>query len=205
MSLEANVYIVDGDQDTAKSIENLLSQHGYKLLSFDSADSFLQLAQLDEPGCLITDVQLPSIDGVELQKRLLAAESLLSLVVVTAVADVPLAVKMMERGAIKVLEKPYDQIELLDAVARGVAASRKRTQEVRLRASVQQRVDSLTPEEKQVLIFMLSDIPNKTIASGIRKGLRTVDRRRQAVLDKMQVRSVPELATLLASVGIEIQ
>ena len=205
MTKATNLYIVDDDRDTLRSVEALLSQHGYIPICFDSAEGFLQQAELDQPGCLVTDVQMPTMDGIELQKKLQEVDSLLSVVVVTGVADVPMAVKMMRRGAINLLEKPYDHIDLLDAVDKGVTASRKRVEERRLRVIVQENLDTLSDEERRVLQFMLVDEPNKKIASGIQKGLRTVDRRRQSVLEKMGVRSVPELATLLASAGIVIQ
>lgn len=205
MTTGTHVYIVDDDRDTLRSVEALLSQHGYETICFNSAESFLEQASLDDPGCLVTDVQMPTMDGIELQKKLQEIDSVLSVVVVTGVADVPMAVDMMRRGAVDLLEKPYDHIDLLAAVDKGVTASKKRAEERQLRLVVQENLETLSEEERTVLQLMLVDKPNKTIASGIRKGLRTVDRRRQSVLEKMGVRSVPELATLLASAGIVIQ
>ena len=205
MNAEPTVYVVDDDHGALQSVEALLSQHGYCVKCFDSAETFLQEVALESAGCVVTDVQMPCMDGMELQRMLNKAGSLLSVVVITGVADVPMTVKLMQRGAVRLLEKPYDHIDLLDAVSTAVAASRQRVTRETFVDSVKHRIEKLTEEEMEVMRMMLQDSLNKTIAKAIQKGMRTVDRRRQAVLDKMEVRSVPELATLLASAGIELK
>jgi FixJ family two-component response regulator len=120
-------------------------------------------------------------------------------VVVTGVADVPTAVTMMENGAVTLLEKPYDHAELLHAVERGLAASRERWEQKHDAESVRERLSTLTDNERSVMECMLAGQPNKAIAHRLDLSMRTVDRRRQAVLEKMGARTVPELALLLGT------
>lgn len=203
MTAAEYVYVVDDDEAVLLSVKAILTQHGYQVQCFLSAEAFLAEIPSNVSGCAITDVQMPGMDGVELQQRLKAARSLLSVVVVTGVADVPLAVTMMERGAVTLLEKPYDHIDLLDAVAKGIGASRKRAELISGEETVQQRLATLTDEELQVMECMLADRPNKAIAHVLDLSMRTVDRRRRAVLDKMKVKSVPELALLIGTAGMK--
>jgi len=197
------IHVVDDDEAVLLSVKAILSQHGYRVHCFSSAEEFLAAMPADAPGCVITDVQMPGMDGVELQQRLKTPRSLFSLVVVTGVADVPLAVTMMERGAVTLLEKPYDHIDLLDAVAKGLSASRKRSELVHNEVTVRERLATLTGEEKRVMECMLADKPNKAIAHSLDLSMRTVDRRRRAVLEKMKVKSIPELALLMGTVGLD--
>ena len=152
-------------------------------------------------ACLITDVRMPVISGAELLQRLNAAGSPISTIVVTGVADVPTAVALMENGAVTLLEKPYDQAILLKAVVRGLEASKKLWEKQQAKRSVGQRLQTLSEEEQQVLQFMLSGEPNKIISSKLDLSMRTVDRRRQTILKKMQVQSLPELAMLVGCAG----
>jgi two-component system response regulator FixJ len=202
MSEAEEIYVVDDDEAVLLSVKAILSQHGYRVHCFSSAEEFLSAMPVGVPGCVITDVQMPGMDGVELQQRLNTARGLFSLVVVTGVADVPLAVTMMQRGAVTLLEKPYDHIDLLDAVAKGIAASRRRAESLVNEETVRRRLATLSTEEQQVMEFMLADRPNKAIAHSLDLSMRTVDRRRRAVLDKMNVKSIPELALLMGTAGL---
>jgi FixJ family two-component response regulator len=202
MTEAEQIYVVDDDEAVLLSVKAILSQHGYRVNCYSSAEDFLSAIPTDLPGCVITDVQMPGMDGVELQQRLKTSHGLFSLVVVTGVADVPLAVTMMQRGAVTLLEKPYDHIDLLDAVAKGVAASRIRAKLLRNEETVRRRLATLSGEEHQVMEYMLEDKPNKAIAHSLDLSMRTVDRRRRVVLDKMKVKSTPELALLMGTAGL---
>ena len=201
MTDAATIYVIDDDQAVLLSVKALLSQHGYQVRCYLSAREFLDDAPLDRCGCVVTDVQMPDINGIELQQRLLAAKCLLSVVVVTGVADVPMAVTLMESGAVTLLEKPYDHNDLLHAVERGLAASRVRWQQRQQEQEVLDHLAMLTDEERRVMELMVAGKPNKAIARGLELGMRTVDRRRQSVLEKMGVETVPELALLLGTAG----
>src|SRR5262245_24758757 len=126
------IYVVDDDEAVLLSVSAVLKQHGYVSTCYSSATSFLNVAPLERPGCVITDVQMPQISGIELQQRLLDANSPLSVVVVTGVADVPMAVALMESGAVTLLEKPYNHYHLLNAVQRGLTASRARWEHLQI-------------------------------------------------------------------------
>jgi two-component system, LuxR family, response regulator FixJ len=191
------IYAVDDDEAVLLSVHAMLKQHGYAARCFSSAAVFLAEAPLDRPGCVITDVQMPEINGIELQQRLLDANSPLSVVVVTGVADVPMAVSLMESGAITLLEKPYNHHDLLRAVERGLAASHRRSEHQAIECQAHDRLAALTEEERNVLDCMLAGHPNKMIAHRLDMSMRTVDRRRHAVLEKMGVKSAPELALLV--------
>jgi FixJ family two-component response regulator len=199
MNESATIYVVDDDDAVLLSVKALLSQHGYEVRCYMSAGQFLAEAPVDSPGCVITDVQMPGISGMELQQRLLAAKSLLSVIVVTGVADVPTAVALMESGAVTLLEKPYDHNDMLSAVERGLTASRERWEQWQEEQYALERLATLTDDERHVMKCMLAGQPNKAIASRLDLSMRTVDRRRQAVLEKMGVTTVPELALLLGT------
>ena len=167
-----------------------------------SAKEFLADAPSDRPGCVITDLQMPGVSGVELQQRLLDANSFLAVVVVTGVADVPTTVALMEKGAVTLLEKPYDHNKLVIAVERGLSRSRERWLQAHDEQSARERLELLSKEERRVMDCMLTGQPNKAIAHRLGLSMRTVDRRRQAVLEKMGVRSAPELGLFLGTIGM---
>ncbi|MGD9634650.1 MAG: response regulator transcription factor [Pirellulales bacterium] len=197
-----SIYVVDDDQAVLMSVQAMLSQHGYHCQCYLTAGEFLRHAAADRPGCVITDLQMPEISGVELQQRLVADQSPLSVVVVTGVADVPTTVSLMERGAVTLLEKPYNHDDLVRAVERGLALSRERWLQRQNQSSVLERLASLSDDERRVMDCMLTGQPNKAVAHRLELSMRTVDRRRQAVLEKMGVRTAPELALLLGAAGI---
>lgn len=195
------VYVVDDDPAVLDSVEALLSQHAYTVQCFSNGRKFLDEADITSPACLISDVQMPIVDGAELLQRLNKLHSPISMIVVTGVADVPTAVALMESGAVTLLEKPYDQSVLLNAVNRALKASHNQWQKQQAEKSVHERLQSLSEEEHSVLKLMLAGEPNKNISSRLQLSMRTVDRRRQIVLTKMRVDSLPELALLLGRAG----
>lgn len=195
------VYVVDDDPAVLDSVEALLSQHAYVVQCFSNGRRFLDEADTSCPACLISDVQMPIVDGAELLERLKMMNSPISMIVVTGVADVPTAVSLMESGAVTLLEKPYDQSVLLTAVERALTSSRNQWQKQQAAKSVHERLQSLSEEERSVLKLMLAGEPNKNISSRLQLSMRTVDRRRQMILKKMQVDSLPELALLLGRTG----
>jgi FixJ family two-component response regulator len=202
MSDSIIIYVVDDDEAVLLSVQAMLKQHGYLCHCYVSAEEFLRDAPRDCPGCIITDLQMPEVSGVELQQRLIEEQSPLSVVVVTGVADVPTTVALMEKGAVTLLEKPYDHDDLVRAVERGLAASRERWLQKQDEQSLLDRLATLTEDERRVMECMLAGQPNKAVAHRLELSMRTVDRRRQAVLEKMRVRTAPELALLLGATRI---
>lgn len=202
MSDSHAIFVVDDDEAVLMSVQAMLSQHGYDCQCHLTASEFLRSADADRPGCVITDLQMPEISGVELQQRLVAMNSPLAVVVVTGVADVPTTVSLMERGAVTLLEKPYNHDDLVRAVERGLAQSRDHFTQKQHNKSVLERLATLSDDERRVMDCMLTGQPNKAVAHRLELSMRTVDRRRQSVLEKMGVRTAPELALLLGSAGI---
>ncbi len=193
------VYVVDDDEVVLQSTDALLSQNDYRVTCFSSARAFLAKIPLHSCGCLIADVQMPEMTGTELIQQLADAASTLSVIVISGVADVPTAVSVMQHGAATLLEKPYNPQQLLQSIDVALARSCERWQHYGAERSLRSRLAELSDEERAVMKLMLHGEPNKAIASELGLSLRTVDRRRQAVLTKMQTDSVPTLATLLGS------
>ncbi len=199
---ESAIYVVDDDEAVLLSVQAMLMQHGYECRCYLTAEDFLREAPNDRPGCVITDLQMPEVSGIELQQRLLADESPLTVVVVTGVADVPTTVALMERGVVTLLEKPYNHDDLVQGVERALELSREKWLQRQNNNSVRTRLATLTDDERRVMECMLTGQPNKAVAHRLELSMRTVDRRRQAVLEKMGVRTAPELALLLGAAGI---
>jgi two-component system response regulator FixJ len=191
------VCVVDDDPAVLELTCGVLRTHGFDVRGYDGAEEFL--AQLDEKNvaCVVTDLQMPNVDGGELLQRLRARVNVVSVIVVTAHADVRTAVRLMEEGATTLLEKPFQPDELFAAVDRAVRATQsRRIAEERL-AEARRNFAELTPDEREVLECMVAGAANKAIAAQLHLSMRTVDRRRRAVLTKMEVDSVSELAALV--------
>lgn len=191
------VYLIDDDEAVLHSQIELMTAAGHQVDSYRSAESFLSALTPQTEGCVITDLKMSGMSGLDLQRKLVASHSLLPLIVVSGHANIPTTVELMENGAVTLLQKPYDAGELLSAVQRGLAQfveNRNRAVELN---SIQKRLDSLSPPEMSVLELMVAGRPNKVISTELEISLRTVDRRRSIVLEKMQVDSAPELARLV--------
>jgi len=191
------IYVVDDDAAVLSSLQALFSAHNYQVQCYSSAEQFLREVSINRRGCVVTDVAMPGMSGVDLVRRLHEAKSPLSIVVVTGVATVPMAVSLMEYGAFTLLEKPYDSQQLLQAVDRGLTVSGQQCEQTQREQEIQRRLNQLTEEERNVMDRLLADKPNKAISSELHLSLRTVDRRRQSVLEKLGVGSVPEMALML--------
>jgi two-component system response regulator FixJ len=195
------VCVIDDDDAVRELTRKILESGGYRVRSYASADAFF--AEFDEAAtaCIVTDLRMPDVDGVALQRRLRECGSSVSVVVLSGYADVRTTVRLMEDGVCTLLEKPYAPDELKGAVGRAVAQTRsRRKSHDRVRAA-QSRIDQLSPEERDVLQCVVAGLPNKAIALKLQLSPRTVDRRRQAVLSKMGVQSAAELATLVSQLG----
>lgn len=197
---ELIVYLIDDDESVLNSQRELLTAAGISVQPFRSAESFLAELNSQSAGCVVTDLKLSGMSGLDLQRRLIAINSPLPLIVVSGHANISTTVELMENGAITLLQKPYDAHQLLGAVQRGLdqfVESRKIAQEIN---SIQRRLNSLTDAEMSVLELMIAGRPNKVISTELEISMRTVDRRRSIVLEKMQVDSAPELARLVTLV-----
>ncbi len=199
----SRVLVVDDDRAVLASVRSLLESCGYSVACFESAEDFLAKVSASERGCVITDLRMPGMRGEELLRRVRDALPLLSVVVVTGAADVSLAVRVMEDGAVTLLEKPYAPEALIAAVEKALQRANEQLKATTLRNDVSSRLSLLSDEERAVMECMLQGYPNKRISSELQLSLRTVDRRRSSVMQKMQAASLPELATLLGRVSVQ--
>jgi two-component system response regulator FixJ len=190
------VHVVDDDQSVRESLVILLEAAGFSVRAYDSATAFLQAASDRGPGCVLTDVQMPELNGLELQRRLSELGVRLPVIVMTGHGDVPIAVEALKAGATDFLEKPFDDSELLAAVNNAIEVSRRTHDEAAAVADIDARLATLTPREREVLERLVAGQPNKTIAYDLGSSPRTVEVHRARVMEKMAARSLPELVRM---------
>jgi FixJ family two-component response regulator len=192
------IFVVDDDLEVLASVDALLTANGYRIEPFASPCQMLAQVKPTDIGCVITDLKMPEMDGLELQQALLKIESCLALIMVTGYAEVTHAVTVMEQGALTLIEKPYESRRLLEAVERGLEFSRFQIAARGETLHARQRFDKLTPEERAILDQAIHGLPSKAIGLTLKLSQRTVERRRMQAFKKLQVESVAEAAMLLA-------
>jgi FixJ family two-component response regulator len=201
---QATVFVVDDDASMRKSLSRLLRSAGHKVEAFASAREFLASEfQRQGPSCIVLDVRMPGLDGLDLQEELLSRDYALPIVFITGHGDVPSSVSAMKRGAVDFLEKPCDDAELLRAVTVALqkdSQARARLLEIE---DIGRRLATLTPREREVLTYVISGMLNKQIAYALNITEKTVIVHRGRVLEKMAVGSVAELVQLSAKAGIQ--
>ncbi len=198
------VHIVDDEEAVRNSLAFLLSSAGFAVRVHDSATAFLGIAGKIGNGCLITDLRMPDMDGVELLRRLRAADTMLPAIVITGHGDVQMAVEAMKNGAIDFIEKPFSDDVLIESITRAAGRAAERVQSDAALTQVRQRVASLSERERQVLKGVVAGQPNKTIALELGISPRTVEVYRAGLMGKMQARSLPELVRMVMDVRIEV-
>ena len=199
---DAPILIVDDDADVRDSLRWLLESSDYLVNEHGSAAGVLADPQLRQALCLIADVRMPGMDGLQLQQELKARKIGVPVVVVTGHGDVPLAVRAMKAGAIDFLEKPFDEELLLAAVRRAVAAGEQSRTTSESAGHAAQLIAQLTRREQDVLKHLLAGQPNKVIAYELSISPRTVEIHRAHVMDKMQARSLSELIRVALAAGL---
>jgi FixJ family two-component response regulator len=196
------VFVVDDDASVRKSLTRVLAASGYAVEEFASAGDFLARERYARPCCLVLDVRMPRLSGLDLQTALGAAGRRLSIVFVTGHVDVPMTVQAMKNGAVDLLTKPFGARELLNAVQRAVAKDvEDRSDETRV-AEVAERAKRLSPREMQVLALVVTGMLNKQIAGVLGVVEKTVKVHRARVMTKMQAGSVAELVRLADRLGV---
>lgn len=190
------VHIVDDDPAVRDSLRVLLESAGFAVTTHESAAGFL-LAAAELSGCVLTDIRMPEIDGLELQQTLNQRNVPLPVIVMTGQGDIPVAVRAMKAGAVDFLEKPFEDAQLLDAVRRALEESQRLQQQSAVSAGAAARLATLTPREREVLDLLVTGLPNKAIANALGASPRTIEVHRGRVLDKLQARSLPELVRIV--------
>jgi len=197
------VHVVDDEEAVRRSLAFLLGTSGFAVRTHPSASAFLEIAASVKNGCLVTDLRMPDIDGVELLRRLKASGHLLPAIVVTGHGDVQMAVEAMKNGAIDFIEKPFADDVLLESITRAVdEASSKRDAEA-AQSRTHEKLVSLSDREIQVLKGVVEGKPNKTIALELTLSPRTVEVYRAGLMSKMQARSLPELVRMVMDVDLD--
>jgi FixJ family two-component response regulator len=193
---------VDDDAGVRKSLARLLGSAGYAVEAFASAREFLAREPHAGPCCLLLDVRMPGLTGLDLQETLVAAGRRMSIVFVTGHVDVPMSVKAMKGGAIDLLTKPFDDKDLLGAIERAMAKDVQALGAEAHVAEVRERVQTLTPRETEVFALVVTGMLNKQIAAKLGIGEKTVKVHRARVMEKMQAGSVAELVRLADRAGV---
>ncbi|ALJ38620.1 DNA-binding response regulator [Azospirillum brasilense] len=191
------VYVVDDDPAMRHSLGWLIGSLGVAVESFCSGEEFLRAMRADRPGCVVTDVRMPGMSGLELQDTLARAGSVLAVVIITGHGDVPMAARAFRAGAVDVIEKPFNDQLLLDRVHEALEKSRRAWEAQARKAHVRALLARLTPRERQVADLVVQGKPNKVIAAEINLSLKTVEVHRHNVMDKLEVASVSDLTRLL--------
>ena len=190
------VYIVEDDPSVRDSLSLLLQLRGFSTATFDSAEAFLRSDALEHPACVLADVRLPGISGLELQRRLAADQSALPFVVMTAHGDVATARTALRDGAVDFLEKPIDEADLIEAVMAALRSDQERVERARSREAMLGRMQRLTERELEVFERVTSGLHNREIAEEFGISQRTVEVHRARVMEKLQARRVADLFRL---------
>ena len=202
MSQGKNVYVIDDDPAIRDSLDFLLGAAGFSLRAFDSGQVFLdQLAKL-EHGCVVTDMRMPGIDGMELLRRVNSGARKLPVIVMTGHGDVPLAVEAMKLGALDFLEKPFEDDRLIGMIETALSGQQNGSKSEAAMADMAARVASLTQRERQVMQGLVTGQSNKTIAREYNISPRTVEVYRANVMTKMQAGNLSELVRFAIRAGI---
>jgi FixJ family two-component response regulator len=190
------VFIVDDDADVRESLQELLESVGLHSQSFRTAQEFLSTPRNETPSCLILDVRLPGISGLDLQHELKKGRVAIPIIFLTAHADVPMSVQAMKSGAVEFLTKPFRPQDLLDAVQRSLTRSRILREKERELTDLRLRSEKLSVREREVMNLVVSGMLNKQVAAELGASEATVKMYRSQVMKKMQAKSLPELVRM---------
>lgn len=199
---DPTVFIIDDDDAVLDSLSVLLETGGFSVKGFASANAFLAVVQESWRGCILTDVRMPGMDGLELQEKVAEQGLNLPVVVMTGHGDVPIAVRAMKAGAIDFIQKPFDEEMILDSIRRALDLSEQVRSREAASGKLRGRLATLTIREREVLNNLVDGHPNKVIAFNLGISPRTVEIHRARVMEKMQARSLSELVRMtLSEVG----
>jgi RNA polymerase sigma factor (sigma-70 family) len=196
------VYVVDDDPSIRKALERLLRSAGYDAMTFASALEFLDFDHPDVPGCLVLDIKMPNLSGLELQDRLAEKGIFIPIIFITGHGTVPDSVRAMKAGAMDFLQKPFKDDELLDMVSQGIQRHRRLRQKERQMSTLRARLDTLTPREREVFRLVVRGMLNKQVAYDLGITEKTIKVHRAQVMQKMAAQSLADLVRFAEKLGI---
>lgn len=194
--VEPQVFVIDDDQAVRDSLGLLLKSMGQKARLFESAQAFLDEYTPDLNGCIVLDIRMPGMSGMELHQRLKSIHCTIPIIFVTGHGDVPMAVESMQQGAFDFIQKPFRDQELLDRINQALNWDTEHRSEEERRRQVQERFTTLTPREREVLDCVVRGLANKVIAMDLDLSQRTVEIHRARVMEKMGARSLADLVRM---------
>lgn len=201
MAEAGTVFIIDDDEAVRDSLSWLMKSAGLAAETYGSADDFLQGYGEDRPGCLILDIRMPGMNGLELQALLSERGFRLPIIIISGHADVPMAVRALKAGAFDFIEKPFNDELLLDLVQRALEQDAKERESMAETDELRARMATLTPREKEVLDLVVAGAANKQISSELGVSLKTVEAHRARVMDKLKAESLSHLVRMAVAVG----
>ncbi|RMW04672.1 response regulator transcription factor [Pseudomonas coronafaciens] len=190
---EPIIYVIDDDLSVRSSLEDLLASVGLRSLLFGSTREFMEASRPDAPGCLILDIRMPGMSGLDFQEHMARSGIFLPVIFITGHGDIPMSVRAMKAGAVEFLTKPFREQDLLDAIQQGLAQDRNRRQNDAVESELQRRYLSLNQGEKQAMDLVVSGLLNKQIAARLNVSEITVKVRRGSVMRKMEADSLADL------------
>jgi FixJ family two-component response regulator len=191
------VFVVDDDEAVRSSLRLLLKSVGLAAAALPSAQEFLATYDPQQPGCLVLDVRMPGMSGLELQQQLNLRGAIIPVIFITGHGDVPMAVEAMQHGAFDFLQKPFRDQDLIDRIQRALAKDKQNRTELGERSRYRERLETLTPREREVLALVTSGKPNKVMAGDLGVSQRTVEIHRARVMEKMGVPSLAQLVRIM--------
>lgn len=192
----AKIYVVDDDASVRKSLARLLRSVDYQVDTFSSPQNFLDLKQYEHPCCLILDVSMPGLSGLEVQQKLVSNNANVPIVFITGYGSIPMSVRALKQGAMNFLEKPVDRSELLAEVEKAIQLNTRVDNERAEILAIEQHINSLTPREREVFDLVVKGYLNKQIAAQLEVCEKTIKVHRARVMEKMKVKSLAELVHL---------
>jgi FixJ family two-component response regulator len=199
----SSVYVIDDDKSLRDSLTSLFRSVGLQVKAFGSASEFLEQPPPDTPSCLVLDVRLPGLSGLDFQTELAKANIHIPIVFMTGYGDIPMTVKAMKAGAVEFLIKPFRDQDLLDAVRLGIERDRGQREIDKATSDLRARFDSLTPREQQVICYVTSGLMNKQIAGQIGVSEITVKVHRGNIMRKMGAKSLADLVRMADVLGLQ--